>query len=138
MPLRGWSGVARYGLPGLLLGLTMMGGLGGGRGPVVQAQAEVASGGERPRMGIPPAADSSGTIAFTAPAGGSAQLLYLIDTRSRVFTVYRIDPANVEGTVKLVGVRQYQWDLKLTQYNNQQPEVAAIESMVKTLGRQNR
>lgn len=138
MPLRGLGGVARYGLPGLLLGLMVMGGLGGGRWPVVQAQAEVASSGDRSRPALPSVADSSGTIAFTAPAGGSAQLLYLIDTRSRVFTVYRIDPANVEGTVKLVGVRQYQWDLKLTQYNNQQPEVSAIESMVKTLGRQNR
>lgn len=138
MPVRGLSGVARYGLPGLLLGLTLMGGIGAARGPASQAQAETTPGGNPARPGMVPAGDASGTIAFTSPAGGSAQLLYLIDTKTRAFTVYRVDPANVEGTVKLVGARQYQWDLKLTQYNNQQPEVAAIESMVKTLGRQNR
>jgi hypothetical protein len=79
-----------------------------------------------------------GTIAFTSSAGGSLQLLYLIDTRARAFTIYRIDPTSVEKTVKLVGARQYQWDLKLSQWNNDQPEVAAIERSLKTLGRTSR
>jgi len=61
-------------------------------------------------------------------------LLYVIDTRSRAFAVYRVDPTNPKGTVKLEAARQYQWDLKLAEYNNQPPEVAAIESTVKTLG----
>jgi hypothetical protein len=104
----------------------------------LQAQADTATGGERARTAGYPAGDGTGTIAFTSSVGGTTQLLYLIDTRTRAFTVYRIDPTGVEGTVKLIGARQYQWDLQLSQYNNQQPEVAAIESMVKTLGRPKR
>jgi len=68
-----------------------------------------------------------------SPAGG--QLLYLIDTRTRAFTIYQIDPANPEGTVKLVGARQYQWDLRLSHYNNQKPDVPAVEAIVRTLSR---
>ncbi|MHC5542582.1 hypothetical protein ACYOEI_30525 [Singulisphaera rosea] len=137
MPLRGWSGVARYGLPGLLLGLTLMAGFGGIRGPVLMAQSEksLASPGERPRAAAAATGDPSGTLAFTTQADGGAQILYLIDTRSQAFTVYRIDPMGGDKTVKLVGARQYLWDMKLSQFNNQQPEVAAIESMVKSLGR---
>jgi hypothetical protein len=83
-------------------------------------------------------ASGTGTIALTAPAGGSAQLLYLIDTRARAFAVYRVDPASSKGTVKLEAARQYQWDLKLAQYNNSPPEVSAIESTVRSLGQPNR
>src|SRR3954468_12794626 len=88
MPLRGWSGVVRYGVPGLLLGLAVMGGFGNVRGP--SAQAENMPGLERPRAATPSGGDASGTIAFTTPSGGSAQLLYLIDTRSRAFAIYRV------------------------------------------------
>ena len=68
----------------------------------------------------------------TAPSG-SAQWLYLIDTKSHAFAIYRVDPSNPKGSVKLEAARQYQWDLKLEHYNNQAPEPAAIESMVKAL-----
>jgi hypothetical protein len=75
-------------------------------------------------------------IAFTTSTSGSAQLLYLIDTKARTFAIYRVDPANAagKGTVKLEAVRQYQFDLRLTGYNNQPPEVKEVESIVKTLG----
>jgi hypothetical protein len=81
-----------------------------------------------------PTAEANGTIAFTSSLGGTAQLLYLIDTRTKAFTVYRIDPSNPKGTVKLEAARQYHWDLKLSEYNNLPPEVSAIESTVKSLG----
>lgn len=132
MPLRDWNGVARYGVPGLLLGLVLTGGFGGGRGPVVRA--ENLPGLERPRMAAAATGDATGTIAFTTNHGGTAQLLYLVDTRTHAFAIYRVDPTNPGGTIKLEASRQYQWDLKLTEYNNQKPEVAAIESMIKTLG----
>jgi hypothetical protein len=61
----------------------------------------------------------------------AGQWLYLIDTRSRAFAIYRIDPSNPKGSVKLEAARQYQWDLKLEHYNNQAPEPGAIESMVR-------
>jgi hypothetical protein len=90
---------------------------------------------DRNRPGASPTpVEANGTIAFTSPSGGSAQLLYLIDTRSKAFAVYRVDPANLKGTVKLEAARQYQWDLKLSEYNNLPPEVTAIESTVKSLG----
>jgi len=59
------------------------------------------------------------------------QLLYLIDTRSRAFTIYRIDTTKGSLTVKLDAARQYGWDLKLTGYNNLEPQGTAVESMVK-------
>jgi hypothetical protein len=148
MSERGWSGWVRYGLPGLALGLFLAWSV-GDRGPVAQAQGP--QGGaipiplpatERGRavasVSAVPDASGTGTIALTASAGGSAQLLYLIDTRAKAFAVYRVDPANSKGTVKLEAARQYQWDLKLAEYNNSPPDVAAIESTVRSLGQPNR
>jgi hypothetical protein len=57
-------------------------------------------------------------------------LLYLIDTRNQSFAVYRVDPQDPKGTLKLEATRQYRWDLKLGEFNNQPPEVAAVEAMV--------
>jgi hypothetical protein len=144
MPLRGWSGWLRYGLPGLVLGLVFTLIL-EGRGPSVRAQSTPTiplplPASERARSTTPgqTGGDAMGTIAFASPTGNNAQLLTLIDTRTRAFAVYRIDPTNPKGTVKLEAVRQYQWDLKLAEYNNLPPEVAAIESTVKSLGQPNR
>ncbi len=134
MPIRGLSGVARYGLPGLVLGLAIASAGDAGRGPSARAQPPQTA--ERAR--IMPAGETSGTLAFTSSAGGSSQLLYLVDTKARAFAIYRVDPANLKGTVKLEAARQYAFDLRLAQYNNQPPEVAAIESMVKTQGPTNR
>jgi hypothetical protein len=158
MPGRGWGGVLRYGLPGLVLGLALAaGGRGGGRVLLAQAQYPMSAPGasagvppqpmpgqggggyERPRAVAPSQAHggggaSDGTIAFTVGAGGPVQLLYLIDTKARAFTIYRVD--TVKGTVKLDAARQYGWDLKLTSYNNLDPQVAAIEDAVKALGQQ--
>ena len=132
MLVQGWWRAARFGLPGVLLGVVLAWTFQGERG----LHAQTPPGGERPR--VLPAGDASGTIAFTTPTSGSAQLLYLIDTRTKSFVLYRIDPSNAKGTVKLEGARQYQWDLKLTEFNNQQPEVSAVESMVKALGQPSR
>ena len=77
--------------------------------------------------------DANGTLALISSPMGSAQWLYLIDTRSRAFAIYRVDPTNPKGSVKLEAARQYQWDMKLEHYNNQAPEPGAIESMVKSL-----
>jgi len=68
----------------------------------------------------------------TSPSG-STQWLYLIDTRTQAFAIYRVDPTNHNGSVKLEAARQYQWDLKLDHYNNLAPEPAAIESTVKAM-----
>jgi hypothetical protein len=130
----------RYGLPGLLLGLALAsGGRGGGRelwaqGPPQAPNLVPMPAGhafDRTRGGAP-GGEAGGTIAFTTSTNAAMQLLYLIDTRSQAFTIYRVD--STKGTVKLDAARQYGWDLKLTAYNNLGPEVTAIESMVKTQG----
>jgi hypothetical protein len=104
-------------LAGLAAGLALAWTLGIGRVPPVGAQPATTG-------------DPSGTIAFTTGGAGTAQLLYLIDTRTQAFAVYRVDPNEVKGTVKLEAARQYRWDLKLGEYNNSPPEVAAVEAMV--------
>lgn len=134
MALRGWRDGVRFGVPGLLLGAALAGGFGSGQGPSAQAQSDIRAGMERQRAAAVGTGESLGTFAFTTSHGASAQLLYLVDTRARAFAVYRVDPTNPKGTVKLEATRQYQWDMKLAEYNNQPPEVAAIESTVKTLG----
>jgi hypothetical protein len=88
---------------------------------------------DRSRPAVP-GGEADGTIAFTTNPSGAVQLLYLIDTRSRAFAIYRVDTTKGSLTVKLDAARQYGWDLKLTAYNNLEPQGAAIESMVKTLG----
>jgi len=120
----------------------MMSGGAGVRGPTALAQGpgstipmpNPAADRGRPTAVTGVSGEASGTIALTTPAGGSGQWLYLIDTKAKAFAVYRVDPAGGKGAVKLEAARQYQWDLKLTEYNNQPPEVTAIESTVRSLG----
>lgn len=140
------GGLVRYGLPGLVLGV-MLSWMSGARGPVAVAQTRgpgqrelggggpPARGGESARFPGRPLAggEAGGTLALVASPGGAGQWLYLIDTRSQAFAVYRVDPTNPKGSVKLEAARQYQWDLKLEHYNNQAPEPAAIEATVKAL-----
>ena len=140
MASHAWSGWVRFGLPGVVLGAALACWL-DGRGPSAQAQGPgvgmvpLPMTGERSRPAATPVAgETAGTVVFSRPAGGNAQLLYLIDTKARAFAVYRVDPSNPKGTVKLEAARQYQWDLKLSEYNNLPPEVSAIESTVKSLG----
>jgi len=144
MPGRGWGGVLGYGLPGLMLGLALAaGGRGGGRELWAQAPLPAANpmpmpagpgaGFERPRAAVATSGGEAGsTIAFTTSGNGAMQLLYLIDTKSQAFAIYRVD--STKGTVKLDAARQYGWDLKLSMYNNLGPEVTAIESMVRAQG----
>ena len=122
MVIGDWRRVLGYGLPGVVAGLALAF-FAGGRGATVQAQAGV------------PGTEANGTIAFTTSAGGTTQLLYLIDTRSQSFAVYRVDPQGSRGTgsVKLEAARQYRYDLKLSEYNNLKPEVSAVEAMVRSI-----
>jgi hypothetical protein len=143
------SGMARYGLPGLVLGIALCWGA-GVRGPEASAQTD-RGGGTAVQSGSPRSTDgarsqpgrvsvtgeTNGTLAMiTGGSGGNGQQtqwLYLIDTKSRSFALYRIDPMNSKGVVKLEASRQYEWDLKLEHYNNQPPEPDAIKATVQTL-----
>jgi phage protein U len=118
-----WGGLARYGLPGLVAGLALAWWV-GGQGPTARAQ------------GMVPGTEANGTIAFTTTSNSSSsQMLYLIDTKSQVFAVYRVEPTSSKssGTVKLEAARHYRYDLKLQEFNNQPPEVSSIEAMAKSI-----
>jgi hypothetical protein len=108
----------RYGGAGLVGGLVLSVVFGMGR--LTPARAQASSGSN----------EASGTIAFTSGSAGSVQMLYVIDTKNQAFAVYRVDPQNGKGSIKLEAARQYRYDLRLAEYNNQPPEVSAIESMV--------
>jgi len=143
MVLRIDKEVIRYGLPGLILGIGLAWSA-GVRGP--EAQAQTASGGSRAANTVPAdnnrsggqrpvtGGEVNGTLALITTSG-PAQWLYLVDTKDRAFALYRIDPTNTKGVVKLEASRQYKWDLKLEHYNNQAPEPDAIKATVETLGR---
>ena len=144
MSFPGGGGWVRFGVPGVVLGLALAGWK-GGEVASVQAQGPGHNGsmipmpniGDRARPQVAAAtAEAGGTVVLSTPVGANAQLLYLIDTITRALAVYRIDPSNPKGMIKLEAARQYQWDLKLSEYNNLPPEVAAIESTVKSLGPQ--
>lgn len=142
MSWRQWSAVVRFGGAGVVLGLVLAGAFGAPSG--LRAQAASPAVGDRIRpSGGPLTAESNGTLAMIAPLGAGSQgatgqLLYLVDTKTRSFAVYRIDPAHDGGTIELKGVRQYQWDLMLSEYNNQGPKVAETKSAVSGVSAQNR
>jgi len=148
MAIRLDSGVARFGVPGLFLGVALSW-FAGSRGPEAVAQTGLPGtpttrGGGSARLAEPskgqavrPSAggDSNGTLAFLInPVNSAGQLLTIIDTKERAFALYRIDTSGSKTTVKLEASRQYQWDLKIEQYNNLAPEPAAIEAMIRTPG----
>ncbi|WP_337174353.1 hypothetical protein [Paludisphaera sp.] len=138
MKVRDWSGAARYGLPGLILGAAVAW-AGGARAPELSAQTA----GEQPPAArlTPPRGDrpagtggASDMIALLSanPQGTpGAQFLFLVDAKSQALAVYRFDPNAPKGSLKLEAARRYEWDLKLDQYNNQAPEPGAIEASLK-------
>jgi hypothetical protein len=147
MAIRLDGGLARYGLPGVVLGIGLAW-FAGVRGPEALAQQDGSIQAAGRSAGTKPAetskqsasrssvsGETNGTMALVSGTAGPAQLLYLIDTKERAFAVYVIDPTNSKGIVKLEASRQYKWDLKLEHYNNQAPEPDAIKATVETLAR---
>jgi hypothetical protein len=147
---RGW---ARYGFPGMAFGILMTWAF-GLQGERAAAQAPNTAGRSAPGAGVqgrpvqPQAAPSpkgvtageaGGILALIANpnSGAPIQWLYLIDTKKRAFAIYRVDPTNPQGCVKLEASRQFRWDLDLDQYNNQGLEPADVKARVEALGRSN-
>jgi hypothetical protein len=142
------SGWARFGLPGLALGLAIAWGT-GFRGE--QAAAQQAPSGSAHPAPAPAgghgrtevaksqstrtvvANDPGGTLAFITNPNERVQWLYLVDTKQKSFAIYRIDPTNPKGSVKLEASRKYRWDLELDEYNNQGLEPSAVEARVRAL-----
>jgi hypothetical protein len=146
------SGWMRFGLPGMALGIMVTWGWAllaeraAAQGPSTAARS--GSGGSM--QGRPPTpsaqptkgaavGEAGGILALISnPQGaGPAQLLYLIDTKKRAFAIYRVDPTNPQGSVKLEASRQFRWDLDLDQYNNQGLEPADVKARVDAVNRSN-
>ncbi len=62
------------------------------------------------------------------PQGPSHQGIVVIDPVERVLCVYHVDLFS--GSVKLQSVRRIHWDLKMSEYNGQQPLPAEIRALV--------
>jgi hypothetical protein len=149
-----FGGWARFGLPGMALGILMTWGA-GFHGEPAAAQAQNAAGRAAPGGPAPgrpaqpsPSAATKGVAAGEAggilalisnnpSAMAPVQWLYLIDTKKRSFAIYRVDPANPQGCVKLEASRQFRWDLDLDEYNNQGLEPADVKARVEALNRSN-
>ena len=128
------SGWARFGLPGLALGIGHRVGDGFSRGAGRGAAGP--SGSARPRRpgagghGRPEvtksqsartvaANDPGGTLALIAQSHRRGPVALSRRYKQKSFAIYRIDPTNPKGSVKLEASRKYRWDLELDEYNNQ-------------------
>jgi hypothetical protein len=142
------SGLARFGLPGLALGIVIAWCANFRGEPAAAEQTQGVSarsaspgsgGSNRPEAAKPQSAktvagnDPAGTMALITNSTGPVQWLYLIDTKQKSFAIYRIDPNNPKGSVKLEASRKYRWDLELDEYNNQGLEPSDVEARVKAL-----
>lgn len=107
-----------YGLPGAFLGLALAWALGGSAARGVHAETGSAS-----------SANGLMSLTISAPGDPGTTRLVLIDPRSQAMAVYKIDGFK-GGSIKLEAARQFGSDLKLSEYNNLPPEVAAVEAMV--------
>jgi hypothetical protein len=148
-PFGSW---VRFGLPGVVLG--MLGtwawefhgepAAAQGTAASVRASSGGATQGRPTQSTAAPATknvtsgESGGLLALIAtPTGAPGQWLYLIDTKKRAFAIYRVEPNNPQGCVKLEASRQFKWDLDLDQYNNQGLEPADVKARVDALNRSN-
>jgi hypothetical protein len=66
-------------------------------------------------------------IVVSATAVEKGQLLTIVDPRQRVVCVYHID--SMTGKIALKSVRNIQWDLQITDLNNDNPLPQQIRSL---------
>lgn len=67
-------------------------------------------------------------MAFTSESAGG-QLVYLIDQKQKVLSVYEFD--GKKHKLKLAAVRHYAADHLLAEFNNEAPTVADVEQLVR-------
>ena len=67
-------------------------------------------------------------IALSTPDGGNGQLLTVIDPVQRVISVYRVDLAT--GKIALRSVRNINWDLRMSEFNGENPLPREIRSLL--------
>jgi hypothetical protein len=76
----------------------------------------------------PPMGTEAGMIALTTPSADNATLVTLVDPRQRAMAVYRVD--SLSGKIKLLSVRNVQWDLQMLHLNSESPLPPEIRSLL--------
>jgi len=115
-PMR--NGLAGFvgGIVGTLTVLTFL----SGRGPQLTSPVHAAT---------PSAANPGDLLAFTSPAEARGeQFLYVLDPQRQAFCLYRLDEQ--QGTIRLEAARNFGWDLKFEEFNNEPPKVDSIKGML--------
>lgn len=127
----GWVGAFWCLSGGLLLGATAMLWFTAGRpaeslalGATVPAAPVRAWSGRAPSCG--------GVSLLPLRLGAHQWGLVLLDTPHHVFAIYRVLPS--ARRVQLIAVRNYRYDLKLTDFNNASPTPAQVRQMVRGVG----
>ena len=67
-------------------------------------------------------------IALTSPSADNATLVTVVDARQRALAVYRVD--SLSGKIKLLSVRNLQWDLQMVHLNSESPSPQEIRSLL--------
>jgi hypothetical protein len=76
----------------------------------------------------PPASmTGSEMVVVPTPLGEKGQMLTVVDPRMRVLCVYHID---TNGKIALKSVRNIQWDLQITDLNNEDPLPREIRGLL--------
>ena len=75
-----------------------------------------------------PQSSGGDLITMSAPAGDGLQQLTVIDPRSRVMSVYHLDTAT--GEISLKSVRNITWDLQMMEFNAASPLPREVRSML--------
>lgn len=110
---------------GAILGVLVGAGLMIAVAGAVEAPRPVAS----PVLSSPrPVGPDTGILALQAVGTDGAPLVTVIDTRQRTMAVYRVDAT--QGRIKLLSVRNLQWDLQMTYFNSDAPLPQEIRSLL--------
>lgn len=80
------------------------------------------------RMPYAEAAGDGGLVALNGPSADNAQLVTVLDTKTRAMAVYRVDATN--GNIKLLSVRNLHWDLQVMQLNSENPQPQEIRTLL--------
>jgi hypothetical protein len=93
---------------------------------VVEQRSEIFA--QRAVQAPAPPAAMAGTevVVVPTPLGDRGQMLTIVDPRMRVLCVYHID---VTGKIALKAVRNIQWDMQITDLNNEDPLPRDVRSM---------
>ena len=75
-------------------------------------------------------AASNGLITLASTTAENRQQLTIIDPQTKVMCVYQIEPAT--GVVALKSVRNFRWDLQMSEFNAVSPLPREIRAMLES------